>query len=283
MISLRPGVSYDRFRDGFQRALPPNLSGGVNAALRQYARWCHESEATLGNFVSSLAVEQLLHTPRQRWLLQIAATTHFNDGTELRTEALTQQLNLERDARNRELDELYKEAVSSHHRWSTADAIVVVDTSFLMHFEREINHAELNIGELADTALSTGVIIPQTVIEELEGLKDRGEQKQKTRARSALRALDTWFTPHTNSTGAVLRFQDNARETWFELVDDDALRTTTFDNATVRDQTIVDVAVLVQTLSTKPVRLLSHDSAQRMRARRAGVLAPNIDERRTER
>ena len=45
----------------------------------------------------------------------------------------------------------------------------------------------------------------------------------------------------------------------------------------MNDQTIVNVAAVVQQLSGTGVALLSHDTAQRLRARQAGGAARNLD------
>jgi hypothetical protein len=282
MIRFNPVVSFEQLVRALDSIGTYSDNGSVNDRLRAYGGWLYKAEKLLRPVTSNDGVEAMLHSSRHRWIVQAAVSTgHFQPGATY-SNVMGEQLGLEIEATLDRVSRLREEVRALHDRWSPAVGIAVVDTSFFMEHQHNIDVANFP-AILGSKSGEVGVIIPVTVIEELERLKDRGQAGDRSDAREALRVVERWFPNAENASLIVSqRFFDEKRNTWFEVLFDDDLRTTVPEIGVVNDQTVVNVAATVGQLSGSPVQLVSHDVPQRLRARRVGIPAPDLADQRRD-
>ncbi|WP_167521388.1 PIN domain-containing protein [Microbispora triticiradicis] len=159
-------------------------------------------------------------------------------------------------------------------RWQGIEHFVVPETSMIMNYTWTLDHWDLaqllNVG-----GEDIHLVIPLAVVDELDILKDRGQDKARTRARTSLRTIanalkdprdigtlrEAGFTPYdktdTNPRGAIT----------VEVLFDDPghMRLPSMD------EEIIDRAVTVQDLAGRSVIFMTNDTGQSLRARRAGL------------
>ena len=118
------------------------------------------------------------------------------------------------------------------------------------------------------------VIVPLIVLDELDGLKQRGSDlRRKWRACYTLAVLDNVFS--RSATRGVLRkaAADGTRGTVYVDILFDPPR---HERLPINDDEIIDRALAAQGLAGAPVTLLTFDTGQAARARQSGLTVKKL-------
>lgn len=157
-------------------------SAGQNAPDRvgAYLRWANDAVRSLRAQISPADVERLVLTRRYEHLL---------GGYAHDPQVLNDLLAVELDERVEAFDEASCALRSVIARWSRTGVFVVADTSVYIHHPDKLDDLDLAplIGARGD---DIHVLVPIVVVDELDGLKQSGNNAIRQRARQTLAVLD---------------------------------------------------------------------------------------------
>lgn len=239
-----------------------------------YLRWANGQVRVLRTIVTSSSVDTLVTTPRH-WVLQtLDPSTMGNTLGDLVDLEIEQQLTTFDGAVARLRDEA--------RRHAEVDVLFVLDTNALIHTRAAFDH--LPWGRLAPDAAHVRLVIPLVVIDELDGLKRRGQGKVveesrtagarsgapledvRSRARTTLRTLDLLFDEPAATPEITLAGHETSRvSVAMHIEERDHVR---FPDA---DSEIIDQALEVGALAARPVKIVTSDTGMALRARAAGL------------
>jgi rRNA-processing protein FCF1 len=255
-LPLKPGATPERALEilsallGELRNLPGKSTVSVNAwetfkrRRQDYMTWINAAEGQLGNFADELLIDPLLHT-RGYWAIreahpQIPWPAHL-----IESEIRLQKATLERVAED------LKRRIE--RTTGAAGHIAVVDTHLLLHF---LPPEQVDWKEVVGVE-PVRLLLPITVVDELDELKYTGKDRVRGKARAALtnleRAVGLEGSPGRVREGVTieveLAFSDDPR-------DPDA------------DRSIISVCVELEQLAGEPnrVSLVTGDAGMRLRA-----------------
>lgn len=239
-----------------------------------YLDWVLTTAEKLRTKIRPSDIDRLLFTPRM-WRLQelvdrrdrssihVPTMTHPHDRftTGLLSIELTEKAELFQRARTALEAEVQRWTPLPDPKCVVDPEVVVVDTSvFIQHPNkiREIDYAEV-IG------VSEGpirLVVPRVAIDELDRLKESGNEKVRWRARHTLGVLDELLA---NPRSRV--FLSDGSKTTVEVFFDDAHHVRLDDE----DDEIIDRALALQAYTPEPVRLVTMDTSMALRARILGL------------
>jgi len=240
--------------------------GNSSGKVANYLDWALTTAGLLRNQIQPSDIERLIFTPRL-WRLQ-----ELGDGTMLSQRLLSAELVEQADV----FDKAWAALQAEIDRWNPAEAhLVVVDTSvFIGHPNkiREIEYADI-IGARSEPVR---LVVPRVVIDELDRLKESGNQVVRWRAGHTLGVLDELLTvPKGRAT--VREADDFAAVAaaggmphgvvTVEVFFDDPRHVRLDDN----DDEIIDRALAVQAYAGQRVHLLTMDTSMALRARMLGL------------
>lgn len=249
--------------------------GNNHGDLTKYLDWANENARVLRNQIPPTDIDRLIFTPRF-WRL-----AEFGDRRDRFTQDL---LSAELTERADVWEQAWSALKAEIDRWSSDAYVIVVDTSVFIHHPdkiRDIEYADLlNIGYE-----EVRLVVPRVVIDELDRLKESGNQQSRWRAAHTLGVLDE-LLEHPRSR-VTIREPDNPEEVigtggvprdkvTIEVLFDDAYHVRLTDN----DDEIIDRTLALQPYTrTLPVRLLTMDTSMALRARMLDVrvLKPTKD------
>jgi hypothetical protein len=179
----------------------------------------------------------------------------------------------ELEERTGAFDEACKALEQQIVRWSRSGMFVGLDTSVYLTHPDKLE--ELDIADLAGArGHDLHVLVPMVVIEELDGLKQRGDNQTRWRAAYTLAFLDKVLTRPTEP--AQLRVADFSAlqsggiprgEVSIELLFDPSRHV----RLPVNDDEIIDRLLAARSLAARPITLITYDTSQSFKARAAGL------------
>lgn len=231
--------------------------------LLGYLGWAMDTARLLRNRIRSSDIDRLIFTSRF-WRLQGLAEQIDRFARDL--------LDMEITDRAEALEQAWTALNSEINRWGRADAeLAVVDTTvFIRHPAkiREIEYAhELGLG-----FEPVRLVVPRVVVDELDRLKESGNQQVRWRAGHTLGVLDELLrAPRSRVT---IREADNFSvvadaggmprdKVTIEVLFDDPNHVRLDDN----DDEIIDRTLALQTYAGQRVLLLTMDTSMALRAR----------------
>jgi hypothetical protein len=251
MVLIRPlpgtsaGVILDRLREVCTATENLNSAQYRGPIERRelYLDWANKAVSALWNLVSPADLSRLVMTPAF-WHIQSAAAPLAN-GTTL-------TIDNEILARKTELEQLHNDLAGQVTFWTGVPIAVPDSTMFCRHDRLEDWDLAPLLGITNDRP--THIVIPMVVIDELDRLKESGNQHTRWRARYSLAVLDR-VLPDPTQFGI--------------------LRDAGFEPGRVRlpgdDDEIIDQAHAVNCLSDRPITILTYDTGQSTRARARGL------------
>ena len=272
LVTPSPGAHASHVLDLLFRA--KTTIGNHHGDLTSYLDWANENARVLRNQVRPTDIDRLIFTPRF-WRL-----ADFGDRRDRFTLDL---LSAELAERGEVWERAWAALKAEIDRWSSDAYPIVVDTSVFIHHPdkiRDIAYAEL----LGVGFEEVRLVVPRVVVDELDRLKESGNQQSRWRAAHTLGVLDELLLrPRARVT---IREADNFSavvdgggtphdKVTIEVLFDDAHHVRLQDN----DDEIIDRALALQAYSRMPVRLLTMDTSMALRARMLDlrVLKPTKD------
>lgn len=249
VCDLRDGVR-DGLRDGPRSA---------HDRLLDYLGWVNDTVRQLGRQVSAADVDRLLHTRGYDILLsRLGQNTLATD-----QDVLNGLISAELDARCAAFDAAFKALDSQIRLWAFRAEFVVLDTSFYVEHLQKLE--EIDVAPLTGSSGEpVHILVPIVVVDELDGLKRHQDRKVRWRAGYTLAVLDRIFPRRT--TQAVLQEGASGRVT-IEIVFDSPGHV----RLPINDDEIIDRALAIEPLASRPVTLVTYDTSQSLRARTAGL------------
>lgn len=248
--------------------------GNHHGDLTSYLDWANENARVLRNQVRPTDIDRLIFTPRF-WRL-----ADFGDRRDRFTRDL---LSAELAERGEVWERAWAVLKAEIDRWSSDAYPIVVDTSVFIHHPdkiRDIAYAEL----LGVGFEQVRLVVPRVVVDELDRLKESGNQQSRWRAAHTLGVLDELLLRPLSRV--TIREADNLSavidvggtphdKVTIEVLFDDAHHVRLDDN----DDEIIDRALALQAYARMPVRLLTMDTSMALRARMLDlrVLKPTKD------
>lgn len=243
-----------------------NVWDSAVARATAYLGWANDSVRMLEHRVSAADIGRLVLTSGYE---RILTATGILAGDDTATQgALSGLLRREIERQGEVLAEAVKDLQEQTLRWPSNRLYAVADTSFYIDHEHKLEDIDL-----ADHVHATWpdqvvtLIVPIIVLDELDGLKNRGPNHQvKWRAGHTLAVFDRIFTkpaaqgilqqPAADRRGIVA-------DVFFDPVGHERLP--------IADDEIIDRALAAQGLTGTTITLLTFDTGQAARARNAGL------------
>jgi hypothetical protein len=273
LVTLYPGANRDdvlRTLRDIQSAAQNagNAHGPAQARLAAYLEWATNSIRMLEHRVSAADINGLVLTRSYDRLLAAAGSLTGEDiGTQ---RVLNGLVSHELQQRSQALDEAIRDLDSQGRRWPKGTIYTVTDTSFYIEHDsklRETDFTPLLPGAWHDKPVT--IIVPIIVLDELDGLKQRGGTLHvKWRASYTLAVFDDIFTKA--GTQAILR-QPTADGARGPVLMDILYDPPRHERLPINDDEIIDRALAAQSTAGSPVTLLTYDTGQAARARHAGL------------
>lgn len=174
------------------------FSGSATDWLVKYLDWANETARALHNVLLPEEVDRLVFTSTYSALLN-AVRSEMDSRIERVVNGLLQA---ELQRRVAAFEQLRDDVRDQIDRWSDLAMFIVCDTDFLLHNERELGCIDFHqlvtdaggehqrrLGEGRD---NVHLLIPGQVLLELDRHKNTNREV-RTRARTTLRTIDTWF------------------------------------------------------------------------------------------
>ena len=282
LVSPRPGVNRENLLNDLRRVYNDvsNLRGGGAGSAYQrlldYLNWASDAVTSLGNQISSADLDRLVLTRRYGQLLPGVGTMAGTDAVKVVNLLVSLELKERVNAFNEAVETL-KQHIA---RWSVSDYFVVADSTFYIEHTEKFEDLDLaTVVEFYDGPIH--LLFPMVVLDELDGLKRTKDPWVKWRAGHTLAVLDRLFKDGKD----VARFRDadpeEQRQTGVRRgeVNVEVL----YDprghvRLPINDDEIVDRAAAIQALVGRDVRLLTYDTSQASRGRRAGLSVMKLEQ-----
>lgn len=283
LVTIYPGANRENVLDTLRKieSAALNVNGGsgfhVSQAynhLTSYLEWATNAVRMLEHRVSAADIDRLVLTPGYERLLSAAASLTSGDvGTQ---RVLNGLVDLEVNQRRQELREVIKDLDDHMRRRPTnADYVAADTTVYIQHDDKleNLDFAEMLNG-WQDHAIIA--IVPSIVLDELEGLKDRGPDKwRRWRARYTLAILARIFS--RNERPGVLR-EPAADGTRGAVVMELLFDPPRHERLPNNDDEIIDRVLGAQGLTGTTITFLTFDTNQAEKARRAGLKVKKLIE-----
>jgi len=270
LVQMLPGTNRENLEETLTdlASSAGNLRGQLPAhgleALSMYLNWATTSAKMLRGQVRESDIDALIFTPRLQVVLN-AGGAHPGAG-------FVSLLRLEVDERCQALEAARDALRAQIKRWARMEFLVGIDSSFAVHYPDKLG--DVDFQQLLDGRVdNVHVLIPMQVIDELDALKDRGKDDTRTRARQALAYLDAEFTAPKRIAEVSPEFLSEGQgriprgAVTMEILFDPPGHT----RLPIVDEEIIDRLVAVAPVAGKMPTLLTFDTAQALRARKAGL------------
>jgi hypothetical protein len=270
-----PGVSRSHLRDSLQQlwteaySIRAGTYGSAFEQLTRYLNWASGAVKTLVNQVRPEDIDRLILTRGYERLLTLATPSSAVGAHTL--SVMNEMLNVELSQRVDHLEAARNSLNDAISRWSDLALFIMADTS--VYIEHENKLADLDFADLVaeqrppDTRLV--VLVPIVVIDELDRLKDRSNNRDvKWRAGHAL----GFMYEKLKDAEHPVQIQPPDSQKWrgpvvMELILDppDHVR------LPIDDDEIVERAQSIGALTESRVTLITFDTGQSLRAHNAGL------------
>ncbi|GHE76343.1 MULTISPECIES: PIN domain-containing protein [Streptomyces] len=246
------------------------FSGTAYSRLVRYLRWATGSARRLRNQIRPEDVNRLVLTRRYDALLSGASGGLAGSHQE---GFLNDLITLELEERVADLDEAIDTLQHRLSRWDRAGVFVVADSSVYMQHETKL--LEWDFQKLCNVREEpVHLLVPMVIVDELDNLKQIKDRDKRWRAGYTLAVFEKHLQPGLDS--GVIKDADYTPLETGEIPSGAVSVEILYDppghaRLPINDDEIVDRSVAAQLLSGRPVRLLTYDTGQAMRARAAGL------------
>lgn len=257
------------------------FSGTAADWLVKYLDWANDTARALHNMLLPEEVDRLVFTSAYSALLAVAGT----DMASRNERVVNGLLQAELQRRVAAFEQLRDDVRDQIGRWSEPAMFIVCDTDFLLHNERELGYIDFHqlvadaggehqrrLGEGRD---NVHLLIPGQVLLELDRHKNTNREV-RTRARTTLRTIDTWFEkpdqlhrepPRPGVPGPPTQFSA-------ELLLDPLGHVP----LAVGDDEIIDRILAARPLTGRDITLITFDTHMSTKARIYGVPVIKLDQ-----
>jgi hypothetical protein len=252
-----------------------NLAGGVvggdaSAWLLAYLDWANDAARTLRLLVSSDDIDRLVLTRRYELLLAVAGRPIGIGGQQRLVNGL---VSIEIDHRIAAFADTCAAVDEQIGLWTRPGVFVVADTSVYIKHDQKLE--ELGFAPLVSVRENPiHVLVPIVVIDELDRLKDTKDTHVRWRAAYTLSVLDRvcgQITGPARLHAADFSTLDHGGiprgEVTIEIVTDPPHHI----RLPINDDEIIARAKSFEPLTGQPITLLTFDTNQTTRARKAGL------------
>lgn len=270
LVTLHPGANRRDVLDVLTgiRAEADNAMGpgnaGTTGCLTGYLEWAARSAKMLRNRVRAADIDRLIFTRGyDRLLTALGGLTSTDTGTQ---RVLNGLIDMELRLRAEALDEIIKDLRSPNPQWAADDLYAVLDTSVYIEHDDKLEQLDIAPALTGFPDKRLHLLVPMVVIDELDGIKNKGEDLKRWRAAYTLGVLERIFSPRQRRRGVLRDGEFGVRG----AVDMEIL----YDppghvRLPVNDDEIVDRTLAAGPLAGKAVTLVTFDTGQTFRARQA--------------
>ena len=269
LVSLHPAANS---RDALEvlariRGEADNVSGSSAAdRLNSYLEWAARSARILHNRLRSADIDRLIFTRGYDRLLAAAGNL---SGTDTGTQrVLNGLLDMELRLRTEALDEIIADLQNRNPQWCFDDLYAVLDTSVYIEHDEKLEVLDIapQLTPYPDKRLH--LLVPMVVIDELDGIKNKGEGIKRWRAAYTLGVVERVFSPSEPKRGFLRNGEYGVRGAVdLEILYDPPGHV----RLPVNDDEIIDRTLAAKPLAGKPVTLITFDTGQAFRAREADL------------
>lgn len=268
LVTCLPGTDRGSVRNTLntQHTTVLNLRGGGAGSaydrLLAYLDWANVAASTLSRLVSAVDVDRLVLTPRYHLLVAGLGTMA---GTESQR-VVNGLVSAELDQRTTAFEQAIKALDEQIERWSITAAFVVLDTSVYIQHDQKLEDLDVDalVPDRAEAAVN--ILVPITVVDELDGLKQSKDRNTRWRAGYTLAVLDRLFEKDALKPVQLKTLPSSAPVT-VNLVFDPPGHV----RLPINDDEIVDRAKSIAPLAARRIWLVTYDTGQSMRGRTQGL------------
>jgi hypothetical protein len=272
LVTLHPGANrgdvlevLTRIRAEADNATGPG-SAGAAGRLTGYLEWAARSARMLHNRLKAADIDRLILTRGYDRLLAAAGSLTGTDTGIQRV--LNGLIDMELRLCVEAFDEIIHDLRSLNPQWCADDLYAVLDTSVYIEHDDKLEKLDIAPKLTAFPDKRLHLLVPMVVIDELDGIKNKGEDFKRWRAAHTLGVLERIFSPGQRMPGLLRNGEQGVRGT----IDAEIL----YDppghvRLPINDDEIVDRAVAAGPLAGKPVTLVTFDTGQTFRAREADL------------
>jgi rRNA-processing protein FCF1 len=269
LVTLHPAANTRDVVDvltGIRGEANSSMGAATADRLTGYLEWAARSARMLHNRLRAADIDQLISTRGYDRLLSSVGNLVIADtGTQRVINGL---LDMELQLRIEALDEIITDLNTRNPQWSGDDLYAVLDTSVYIEHGDKLENLDIAPQLTAFPDKRLHLLVPIVVIDELDGIKNKGDGIKRWRAAYTLGVVERIFSPKEPRRGYLRDGEYGVRG----AVDMEIL----FDSPghirlPVNDDEIIDRTLAATPLAEKPVTLITFDTGQTLRAREAGV------------
>ncbi|MDN3297604.1 PIN domain-containing protein [Streptomyces ficellus] len=224
--------------------------GGAYGRLLKYLEWANESVRLLTSQISARDIDRLVRTRTHQTLLDGVGHLAGSDQQRL----VNGIVSLEIEQRVAALGEAVDAFQDQMAMWPSGLSLIAPDTSFYIRHPTKFE--DVDFAEFAEGTGQVRVLFPMVVVDELDRLKESKDRHTRWRAGHTLAVLDR------------LLDEDSASALYGVEVLLDSPGHSRLPNP---DDEIVDRVLGAKAIAAGPVRLLTYDTGQAMRAKAEGL------------
>ncbi|MEU4778295.1 PIN domain-containing protein [Micromonospora sp. NPDC023633] len=260
-----------------------NLRGGSRSEARErafaYVEWMHEARRRLYNHVRSAELDHLIPVRSYELLISVTATAPHppKSGEERILNGLISTDQSERvDVFERALSDLEQQI----ERVTQSGKLVVLDTNVYLHHPQKLE--EMDLAPVLGTRYDPiRIIVPMIVVDELDGLKQHSKTRNRWRAAYTTAVLDRVVSMPAGT--GILRHSDFTRLVSEGFARGEVSVQVLLDppghvRLPIADEEIIDRALAVELLASRPVCLVTYDTGMAMRAKAAGLQVVKLEQ-----
>lgn len=245
-----------------------NVHGSAVARAIAYLDWANDAVHMLEHRVSTADIDRLILTSGYARLLSATGIlTGSDNGSQRVLSGLVQR---EINRQGGLLAEAIKDLQEQIRRWPPDYLYAVADTSFYIRHQDKLE--DIDFAPLLESAWldkRVTLIVPVLILDELDGLKDRGPTPHaKWRASYTLAVFDRIFAK--SGSQGILR-QPAADPRRGGVLADLLFDPPRHERLPIPDDEIIDRALAAKGLTGTEVTLLTFDTSQAARARLVGL------------
>jgi PIN domain len=238
--------------------------------LANYLEWATKAARMLTHRITAADVDRIIFTSGYYRLLTAVGSLTGTDTDSQRV--LNGLMNLELRQRAEMLEEIIKDLKNRNPHWDPDDLYAVLDTTVYIEHADKLENLDIAPALTPFPDKRLHLLVPMVVIDELDGIKNKGEDFKRWRAGYTLGVLTRIFAPQQARRGYL---RDGLKEDGRAVrgaVDMEIL----YDSPghvrlPINDDEIVDRALAAGPLVGRAVTLITFDTGQEFRAREAGL------------
>ncbi|MFD8731622.1 MULTISPECIES: PIN domain-containing protein [unclassified Streptomyces] len=281
LITPRPGADPRNVLQALGGAqlkaenLRGSYQGSAYTQLLAYLEWATDAAGVLRHQVRDADIDHLVLTRRYEALLGSCGSLAGSAQERLVNGLVT----LELAERTQALQAAGEALKAQMDRWSKPETFVVADSSFYIQNPDKLADADLH--QILDLRPHDDVrlLFPITVVDELDGLKESGKERSRWRASHTLGLLDGTLSGRTSGVWRERRSSspgDGSMDIRGQVSVEIVLDQPGHVRLPIDDDEIIDRAVAIQSMASRPVRLLTCDTGQHTRGCAAGLEVTKI-------